>query len=166
MRAKERGAGEKGGKTKGRFMMSKIGFRSEARLARVTPRLKSVVDESSFCAAQRRPLARRRAPLTKVKAQPRQSGNVPRRSEARLANSHAILVSGAAARRTTLTHLPRIRKRDLLEAGSPGLHCGRTVLRCGGARSDPEELVTTCRGGLTTERGSWTLPGGAIHSDP
>ncbi len=81
--SKERGAGEKGRKAKGRFMMSKVGIWSEARLARVTPHLKSVVNESSFCAAQRRHLARRRLPVIVVDTQRPRTAHTPRRSEAK-----------------------------------------------------------------------------------
>ena len=63
--------------------MSKIGFWSEARLAKVTSSMKSVAIESSCCAAQRRHLARRRASVIVVATQRLRAAHTPHRSEAK-----------------------------------------------------------------------------------
>ena len=54
------GRGER--ETRESFMMFRIWIWSEARLARVTPQLKSVVNESSICTAPPRSTRRAKAP--------------------------------------------------------------------------------------------------------
>ncbi len=82
IRAKERGAGRGERETRQSFTMFRIWIWSEARLARVTFFSESVLNESSSCAAQRRPLARRRTTVIVVDTQRPQAAHTPRWSEA------------------------------------------------------------------------------------